>query len=125
MENPVILFMDDDPNRAALAYQRMTKEDRDITIWCQTVDDAIDVLKDYKSNLKEVYLDHDLGGETFVYSGRDDCGMEVVRWLEKQDILSYAECTFICHSWNIPAGDQMAGRLMKKGFKVKRTPFGT
>ena len=125
MEDTVILFLDDDPNRAALMYQRMSPVDRAATMWCQTVEDAIDILKEYKSRLREVHLDHDLGGVTFVYSGRNDCGMEVVRFLEKQSAKEYANCKFICHSWNLPAGNDMTIRLTKAGYKTTRRPFGT
>ena len=81
----MILFMDDDPARAVLAYNRMKPEDRSKTIWCMTAKEAIITLQDYKDSLTAVMLDHDLEGESFVNSKREDCGMEVVRFLEKMN----------------------------------------
>jgi hypothetical protein len=123
-EDKVILFLDDNPNRAALMYQRMPPALRNITIWVQTAEEAIEVLENYKERLITVYLDHDLGGETYVHSGREDCGMEVVRFLEKQDVIEYVDCEFVIHSWNIPAAIKMASRLDKHGYSVIQIPFG-
>jgi len=120
----MILFLDDDAHRAALMYQRMSNEDRNRTVWVETAEDAIQFLKDYKKDLVKVYLDHDLGGQQFVHSQREDCGMEVVRWLEKQDSLDYKECQFVVHSWNIEAAKVMTDRLLKVGYNVTQTPFG-
>lgn len=122
----MILFMDDDPNRAALAYQRFSKEKRDNTIWCTSAAEAIDVLENY--DVDEAHLDHDLGGEHFVDSRREDCGMEVVRWIEHRsavELEKLRKCTFIIHSWNIPCAIQMAERLRKLGLKVQHIPFGS
>lgn len=122
-EDGVILFLDDNPNRAALMYQRMTHEQQQHTFWVTTAEEAIDVLKNYRARLELVFLDHDLGGRTYVHSAREDCGMEVVRFLEKQDPKTYT-CDFIVHSWNIDAAVKMASRLNAHGYKAKQTPFG-
>jgi hypothetical protein len=121
-----ILFMDDDQNRAALAYQRFPPEKRDRTIWCETAVAAIDVLENYE--LDEAHLDHDLGGDHFVDTRREDCGMEVVRWIEHRSadgLEKLMDCQFIIHSWNIPAGRTMTSRLQKLGLKVIQKPFGS
>jgi hypothetical protein len=121
----MILFLDDDSNRAAIAYKRWPEEKRNNTMWVTTAEDAISVLDDYCKELKEVYLDHDLGGERYVNTKREDCGMEVVRWLESQpDIGRFSHIRFTVHTWNIPAGHEMTGRLNKLGLKVTYTPFG-
>lgn len=124
MERDVVLFLDDDPARAALAYQRMSEKFRDNTFWTTTVEETIHILKDYSQRLFSVHLDHDLGGKQFVHSSREDCGMEVVRWLEKQDPKKYDGCVFVIHTWNIEAGIKMAERLLDVGYKVQRVPFG-
>lgn len=124
MERDVILFLDDDPARAALAYQRMPAKLRDSTFWTTTVEETICILKDYAERLISVHLDHDLGGEHFVHSAREDCGMEVVRWLVKQDPKPYEGCMFVVHTWNIPAGVKMTEKLREAGYKVQRVPFG-
>lgn len=126
----MILFLDDSPERAAVAYQRMSKKERDHTIWCQTAQETIITLWDYRDVLTHVFLDHDLGGETFVNTKREDCGMEVVRYLEKLHREKYDEFKkltnthFIVHTWNISAGEKMKKRLETIGLKVEFKPFG-
>lgn len=125
MGRDVILFLDDDPARAALAYKRLPAKVRDNVFWTQTVEETIDILKNYAERLFSVHLDHDLGGDHYVHSAREDCGMEVVRWLEKQDPKKFEGCTFVLHSWNIPASIKMTERLKKAGYRrVQRVPFG-
>jgi hypothetical protein len=68
-----ILFLDDDPARAEI----FLAENPD-AIWVETASDCIARLEE---PWDEVHLDHDLGGERFVDLSREDCGMEVVRWL--------------------------------------------
>ncbi len=118
--------MDDDPNRAALAYRRFPKEKRNRTIWCTTAAEAIDILENY--DLDEAHLDHDLGGEHFVDTRREDCGMEVVRWIEHRSangLEKLMDCKVVIHTWNIPAGRTMTERLKKLGLKVIQKPFGS
>jgi hypothetical protein len=124
-EDSIIVFLDDDQNRAALQFQRMKPKDQNRTFWVQTVEETLDMLKNYRERLDIVSLDHDLGGEAFVHTGREDCGMEVVRWLEHQDSALYSHTRFIIHSWNIPAGMKMTQRLQAKGYRVIRVPFGS
>lgn len=125
----MILFLDDDPNRAALTYQRMTEEEKNKTIWCQTAQETIKTLWDYKETLEQVYLDHDLGGDIYVNIKREDCGMEVVRHLEKwanepENFEPFLNINFTVHTWNEYAGNKMTERMSKLGLKVKYIPFG-
>lgn len=121
----VIVFLDDNADRAALMYQRMNKFDQSSTFWCKTANEAIDVLREYKDRIYRVYLDHDLGNENNpVHTGSEQSGMEVIRFLEQQDPLDYKDCEFVVHSWNIYAATQMQERLEQKGYKVKKIPFG-
>lgn len=126
MERDVICFLDDNPARAALAYQRMPESVRGNVFWTKTVEETIKTLEDYAERLHTVCLDHDLGGEYYVHSSREDCGMEIIRWLEKQNPKNYEGCTFVIHSWNIPASIKMYERLKKAGYsRVHRRPFGS
>jgi hypothetical protein len=123
----MILFFDDNPNRAAIVYQRWSDEKRNKTVWTQTAAEAISVFKDYVGELEEAHLDHDLGGESFVNSQREDCGMEVVRFIEKmstEDLQKLKSCYIIVHSWNLPAGRVMALRLQRVGLTAVHIPFG-
>lgn len=123
-EENLILFLDDDPNRAAIAYHRFPVEKRNRTIWTTTVLETIDVLENY--SLDEVYLDHDLGGEKNCDSRREDTGMAIVRWLEKYNNREkFTQTVFIIHSWNIGAARVMYNRLIKLGLTVDQIPFGT
>jgi hypothetical protein len=70
-----------------------------------------------------VMLDHDLGDKTFVDSGREDCGYEVVRWIIKNENPNYFPL-IIVHSWNIVAGNNMVNDLWRAGFRVHFIPFG-
>jgi hypothetical protein len=120
----MIVFLDDSPERAALAYQRWPAKKSNSTIWVTTAQETIDILKEYK-DIEEVHLDHDLGGEIDVHSERDDCGMEVVRWLEDTSLSKFNSTEFIIHSWNMHAAKEMKARLQKLGLKVRIHPFGT
>lgn len=124
-EDSIIVFLDDDPNRAAVQFQRMKPEDQIRTFWVTTVDETIETLKNYRERLDIVSLDHDLGGDHYVHTAREDCGTEIVRWLEKQDSSLYAHVRFIVHSWNMPAGIRMTQRLQDKGYRVIHKPFGS
>ena len=126
----MILFLDDDHFRAALAYQRMTPEERGDVIWCKTVNEAINVLWDYRDDLTKVMLEHDLNGEDYVNIKRTDSGMELVRFIEglyktnMNEFLKYKKVRFIIHTWNNVAGIKMSQRLNNLGLDVHYVPFG-
>ena len=126
----MILFLDDDPLRAVLAYERMVKEDRDQTIWCKTAEEAIQTLWDYRNTLTKIMLEHDLNGEDYVNIKRNDCGMEVVRFLESlykenlNEFLKFRQIRFIVHTWNSVAGIKMCSRLKALHLNVHYIPFG-
>jgi hypothetical protein len=124
VDDYVIAFLDDDLNRVLLLHERMNPVDIEHTIWVRTVDETIDLLVNYRERLRYVSLDHDLGGATYVHSGREDCGMEVVRFLEHQAAEKYAHVVFIVHSWNTPAAMKMTARLRDKGYRALYVPYG-
>lgn len=68
-----------------------------------------------------VSLDHDLNNEIFVDSARDDCGMEVVRWI----VHHRPQIDFInIHTANRGASEKMHEALINAGYKCARAPFG-
>lgn len=69
-----------------------------------------------------VFLDHDLGGEIYVDSGREDCGMEVVRWLERN---GGEHRRFVIHTHNEVAGAMMYFQLDRMGYSVAQVTFGS
>ena len=112
-----ILFLDDDPDRAEVFLAEVPH-----AVWVSTVEDCVRRLDEQEWD--EVHLDHDLGGETFVDCGREDCGMEVVRWLCLEPH-PYLEATrFYVHSHNAGAADLMVMQLQVAGFQVEARPFG-
>ena len=122
----MILWLDDSETRTAVAYERMTEEERNHTIWARTAAEAIEVIENYAEQLYRVSLDHDLGGTLYQDSRSENCGMEVVRFLERADMQlrdKMKNCQFIVHSWNIVAGRIMAERLRKAGYKAVHRPF--
>jgi hypothetical protein len=125
-EDKIIVFLDDDPSRAALQFQRMNKQDQERTFWVKTVPEMLDMLKNYRARLDIVSLGYNLnGGECPAHPASEDCGLEVVRWLEKQPSELYSHVRFIVHTWNPVAGVKMATRLRGQGYKVIRVPFGS
>ena len=124
----MILFLDDDPARAALAYQRWKPSDREQVIWCQTAEEAIITLQDYRDRLTYVSLGHDLGGLKNVHTAREECGMEIVRHLEKlakKGLLGgLKDARYRIHTWNADAGNVMYRRLKGVGLRVEFIPFG-
>lgn len=123
-DDKILVFLEDSPEVAAIHCQRMSEEDRSRTFWVQNVLDTIEILLDYRERLEEVSLDHDLNGETYVHSGREDCGMEIVRWLEHQDPALYSHIKFVVHSHNENSGPRMVERLRKAGYSTYWAPFG-
>lgn len=121
-KDKVILFVDT-PERAALMYQRMSKEDANSTIWAGSAEEAIDILTNYTERLEFVLLEHDLEKPN-MYSGSNKSGMEIVRHLETVDPSFYNDCKFIVHTWNDKAGMTMCNRLKARGYNVSYRPFG-
>lgn len=68
----------------------------------------------------EVWLDHDLGGEIYVDSELRNCGMEVVRFLEREPMK--IKRIFV-HSHNTYAAKVMVSRLRAAGYAAYRHPF--
>jgi hypothetical protein len=111
-----VLFLDDDPSRAA-----MFQEECPHAVWVQTAAECIEHLA---NPWDEVHLDHDLGGEHFVDTDRDDCGMEVVRWLCGPPRKHLKSTRFTIHSHNLIAATMMGMHMTVNGFKCDLRPFG-
>ncbi len=81
----------------------------------ETANDMIDLLKSTDIEVDFLLLDHDLGGEEFVDSDREDTGFEVVRWIteHKPQIKK-----IIVHSCNPSAGPAMVQVLSRIGYNA-------
>ncbi len=128
-----IVFLDDNTERLANAekfiYDNIDRKEDDVIYLVETANQAIEILKTKKPYV--VFLDHDLGGEVYVDSGREDCGMEVVRWMvsnievEKQAVINKQPYThaIVVHSWNTVAGQEMVNKLIDVGHDAYYIPF--
>lgn len=111
-----ILFLDDDNERIRQFRGKIPG-----AVVVKTAEQAIKALaKEDIWNI--VFLDHDLEGETYVDSNRADCGMEVVRWIIKEDAHIR---NIIVHTQNPPAGEEMTRLLKDALFTTTYVPFGT
>lgn len=110
-----VLFLDDDPARAELFLRRYPEAE-----WVRTAPECVARLAE---PWDEVHLDHDLGGEHFVDSLREDCGMEVVRWLCIAIRPQLRHAQFIIHSHNVAAAEKMVECLLDTGYKAAYRPF--
>jgi len=113
---PRVLFLDDDPRRAEVFLAEHPQAD-----WVQTAAGCITRLEE---PWDEVHLDHDLGGEHYVDPEREDCGMEVVRWLCREPRPNLEATRFTVHSHNDNAAVLMAVTLAFGGYAVTQRPFG-
>ena len=113
-----VLFLDDNLFRCFAARHTFVGHDLHIV---HTAQDTIRLLGDSSGSFEFVTLDHDLNSEFFVDSSRQDCGMEVVRWIvENKPSIG----TINVHSWNHKAADEMVESLHTSGCQVVRRLFG-
>jgi len=121
----VILFLDNDVNRAAIAYQRATEERRENTIWCNTAQGAIRTFQEFE--ISEAHLEHDLEGPQHLDSRYHNSGMEVVRWLIRSSASDprLSKIRYIVHSHNVRAAVRMVERLGEAGLDAHYIPFGS
>lgn len=127
MDDPIILFCDDDPLRAAKMYEWQTEAERHRTVWVKNVKEALRVLKDYTERLEQIHLDHDLDGPICLPSNSCLSGMEIVRFFDnlpthKRDMYKHIRITL--HDHNRYAALEQLKRLQRLGFRVKYIPFG-
>jgi DNA-binding NarL/FixJ family response regulator len=111
---PRTLFLDDDPvrcERFAALYPaaRIVMDAAQAIAALQTADWDI------------ASLDHDLGGEYYVDSARDDTGMGVVRWMAAH---RPAVGHVIVHSFNDAGAALMVAALRAAGYRTTRVYFG-
>lgn len=108
-----LLFLDDDVMR-----QKKFRSNCPWATIVSTTTETVDKLQQERFSV--VCLDHDLGGEVFVDSDREDTGMEVVRWIinNKPSIE-----LIIVHSLNYNGALNMECALRSNGYNVIRVPF--
>jgi len=114
-----ILFLDDDLERVSEFLQKLQHHGFEIDV----VENAPDCIKKiFSAKYDFISLDHDLGGEIFVDSNRQDTGMEVVRKIVEQ---KPDQGKFIVHSFNPTAAAGMFIALKSSNYDVYQIPFGS
>lgn len=114
LRNDLLLFLDDSPDRAKVFLDKYPGAK-----WVTTAADCITALRSQPWHT--IFLDHDLGGQSMVDSNREDCGMEVVRWMVlNRPIVKQV----IIHSWNTPAARRMIEDLRRREYNARYSPFG-
>ena len=114
MTNPTVLFLDDCPKRTKKFVSRYP-----YAKCAETAEGIIKLIKG-EEQIDALFLDHDLGGAVYVDSGREDCGMEVARYLVDN---KHAISRIYVHSLNRPAGLEMTSKLKDAGYKTQYIPF--
>jgi len=110
-----ILVLEDDPKR--IETFRSTLGQHDLVVATEAAN-AIKALQESVFDI--IFLDHDLGGQTFVSTADKNTGSEVVRWMcENMEV----PCQVIIHSLNAPAALDMKCKLEKIGLMAQRIPF--
>lgn len=110
-----ILFLDDSAERIERAYEFFDDDDLTVVVSARS---AIQEL--FKGAWDLVMLDHDLEGDVWVDSAREDCGMEVVRWI----VRNFPKIgSIVIHSWNTDAAPVMVEELMKAGYDARHEFF--
>lgn len=102
MNNKKCLFLDDNKERTKTFLRSVPSSDTALT-----AKECIEKLKEEEYDC--VFLDHDLGGEIYVESEREDCGMEVVRWIVEN---SPKIKKIVIHTCNTPAATEMYNKLI-------------
>ena len=115
----MLLFLDDDPSRLTF-FADLVPDAQRVT----TANETIEALRDAAAQghrLTHLFLDHDLNGEVYVDSRRDDCGMEVVRWIvaERPQVDAVT-----VHTHNHNAAPRMVAALVEAGYTCAAAPFG-
>jgi hypothetical protein len=112
----MILFLDDDASRTKAFKSRVPS-----ALTAENAKDFIELLKKIEGDEPvQAFLDHDLGGEVYVDSSRENTGMEVVRWIVANNpkIMD-----IVVHSHNGPAAARMVVALCDAGYEARAIPF--
>lgn len=112
MKKYKFLILEDDEIRMKEFYQRIkevSNENLEIELFeTDQASEAIQFLKDIKFDI--IFLDHDLGGETYVDENNKNTGSEVARFIESSGI-DFSKSSVIIHSMNDIAAESMFKKI--------------
>jgi len=111
-----LLMLEDDPERVKHFYEMF--EDQCLVI-VNSADDAISFVT--TSKFDAIFLDHDLGGKTYVDSDNKNTGYQVAKVIP-QSINSTTP--IIIHSWNGVGAKRMQNALKDQDAQVVHILFG-
>lgn len=117
----LVLFLDDSERRVQVATDFFERKVEGVVLCVAgNAHVAIEYLRLAEEPWDLVMLDHDLGGKVYQDSKEENCGMEVVRYIERTrpEIKQ-----IVVHSWNAPAGRRMQQRLQRAGYDTAYQPF--
>lgn len=107
------LFLDDN-----MARQRWAAKHLNPTVQAADASGAIAALS--SGGFDVVYLDHDLGDETYQDEAEENSGSGVVRWIVAN---KPAIGRVVVHSLNAPAANRMVQCLRDAGYEARYRPF--
>lgn len=101
-----IFILEDDPRRMNFFNKTFFNDE---VIWMTEAADAIEYLKNHFYDMDNIFLDHDLGGMTFVSSDEYNTGYTVAKFISENFEGPFEHV--IIHSMNPPAADRMQDLL--------------
>lgn len=111
-----LLILEDDPSRVHEFYKMF--EDHSLVV-VNTAADAISFLSTSKFNA--IFLDHDLGGKTYVDSDNENTGYQVAKMLS---VSINRHTPVVIHSWNGVGAKRMLNALKDHDAQVVHILFG-
>lgn len=121
-----IVVLEDDKTRIKHFKKRFNKKFKKYKVDLQVFDNAKDCKIYLNETIKRVnllFLDHDLGGEVFVDSSKENTGSEVVRFLTaRQNMMPRTIGYVMLHTLNNVEAPKMYSNLKSAGFNVFLTP---
>lgn len=110
-----IVFLDDDPNRQKVFGTACSGAVIYTTTAQQTIEAIISL-----PEIDVLFLDHDLGGEVYVDSSREDTGAEVARWIKDYKPVIH---NIVIHTYNSAGAKTMLHLL--RDYNVSYMPFAS
>lgn len=113
-----IFILEDDMERIKLFWEY--GKAHDLTV----VTSVSEAIKHWKPPYDLVLLDHDLGGEHYVDSEKENTGYQFVKYLTSIEYGTYEPPKFIVHSFNYQGALNMTIELRTAGFDAVMQSFG-
>lgn len=109
-----VLILEDDEDRVR-SFRRCFEGKGWEVKYCDNSSECIELLK--RMRYDYVFLDHDLGGMTFVSEGEKNTGSEVARFWKENEHDSKGHARVIIHSYN-PVGSQYMNEMIEGSERI-------